>query len=178
MRISDWSSDVYSSDLAPPTLRRPLRARAALPALALARERVSARAPHHASNDQSTAPRRAQQRPAGRYPRGEARPGSFAVSLRTDADDAHHPRVHVIEKVAMERPVAERVGCEIKARSPARLAEPRMLARRAVALPRHQLEQMAVQVDRMAHHRIVDEVDPYPLALDEGNGLEIGRAHV
>src|SRR3546814_6281546 len=89
---------------APPTLRRALRARAALPALALARERVSARAPHHASNDPSTAPRRAQQRPAGRYPRGEARPGSFAVSLRTDADDAHHPRVHVIEKVAMERP--------------------------------------------------------------------------
>src|SRR3546814_3156625 len=32
---------------------------------------------------------------------------------------------------------------------------------------------MAVQVDRMAHHRIVDEVDPYPLALDEGNGLVI-----
>src|SRR3546814_12360736 len=26
---------------------------------------------------------------------------------------------------------------------------------------------------RMAHHRIVDEVDPYPLALDEGNGLVI-----
>src|SRR3546814_4307039 len=120
MRISDWSSDVCSSDLAP---------------------------------------RRAQQRPAGRYPRGEARPGSFAVSLRTDADDAHHPRVHVIEKVAMERPVAERVGCEIKARSPARLDEHRMLARRAVALPRHQLEKMAVQVDRMAPHRIVDEGD-------------------
>src|SRR3546814_12148641 len=73
----------------------------------------------------------------------------------------------------MERPVAERVGCEIKARSPARLDEHRMLARRAVALPRHQLEKMAVQVDRMAHHRIVDEVDPYPLALAEGNGLVI-----
>src|SRR3546814_17264341 len=42
---------------APPTLRRALRARAALPALPLARERVSARAPHPASNDPSTAPR-------------------------------------------------------------------------------------------------------------------------
>ncbi len=42
-----------------------------------------------------------------------------------------------------------------------------MLARRTVALARDQLEEMAVQVNRMAHHRIVDEVDPDALAFEE-----------
>ena len=33
--------------------------------------------------------------------------------------------------------------------------------------PGHQLEEMAVQVDRVAHHRVVDQRDPHPLALAE-----------
>src|SRR3546814_14701770 len=77
---------------APPTLRRVLRARAALPAPALARERVSARAPHHASNDLSTAPSLAQPRPAGRSSRGAARPGFFVASLRPFGNPSHRER--------------------------------------------------------------------------------------
>src|SRR3546814_17334672 len=64
--------------------------------------------------------------------------GSLRASLRANAYDAHHSGVHMVEKVAVERPIAERVGGEIEGRDPARLDQHRMLARRAIALARHQ----------------------------------------
>src|SRR3546814_9389652 len=60
---------------------------------------------------------------------GKAR-ASCGILPRTHAHDAHHPGVHVIEKMAMKRPVAERVGGEVEGRDPARLDDHRMLARR------------------------------------------------
>src|SRR3546814_6327992 len=123
MRISDWSADVFSSDLTAPR-RGPPRKRA---------ERCS---------------------------KEGKRCGSLRASLRANAYDAHHSGVHMVEKVAVERPIAERVGGEIEGRDPARLDQHRMLARRAIALARHQLEKMAVEMDGGAHHR------------------KIGRAHV
>src|SRR3546814_7620678 len=80
---------------------------------------------------------------------------SCRFSPRTDADDAHHPGVHMVEQMAMERPIADCIGGEIEARGAPRLDKHRMLARRAIALPRDQFEKMTVKVNRMAHHRIV-----------------------
>src|SRR3546814_10577979 len=77
--------------------------------------------------------------------------GSLRASLRANAYDAHHSGVHMVEKVAVERPIAERVGGEIEGRDPARLDQHRMLARRAIALARHQLEKMAVEEIGRAH---------------------------
>src|SRR3546814_19134327 len=77
----------------------------------------------------------------------------------------------MVEQMAMERPIADCIGGEIEARGAPRLDKPRMLARRAIALPRDQFEKMTVKVTRMAHHRIVDEIDPNALAFDEGDRL-------
>src|SRR3546814_10822176 len=48
-----------------------------------------------------------------------------------------------------------------------RLDEHGVLAWRPVALAGDQFEEMTVQVDRVAHHRIVDEVHPHPFALQK-----------
>src|SRR3546814_16967367 len=79
----------------------------------------------------------------------------------------------MVEQMAMERPIADCMGGEIEARGAPRLDKHRMLARRAIALPRDQFEKMTVKVNRMAHHRIVDEIAPHPLAFDEGDRLVI-----
>src|SRR3546814_4039382 len=75
--------------------------------------------------------------------------------------------MHVVKEVTVERPVAERIGGEIEGRSPTRLDEHGVLAWRPVALAGDQFEEMTVQVDRVAHHRIVDEVHPHPFALQK-----------
>src|SRR3546814_2916018 len=75
--------------------------------------------------------------------------------------------MHVVKEVTVERPVAERIGGEIEGRSPTRLDEHGVLAWRPVALAGDQFEEMTVQVDRVAHHRIVDEVHPHPFRSEE-----------
>ena len=75
----------------------------------------------------------------------------------------------------MEGPVADRVGGEVPGHLAAGLDDHRMLARRMIAMPRHQLEKMPVNMDRMPHHRVVDEIDAHPLAFDEGDRLVMVR---
>src|SRR3546814_20834613 len=72
--------------------------------------------------------------------------------------------------MTVEGPVADRVGGEVPGHLAAGLDDYRMLAWRMIAMPRHQLEKMPVNMDRMPHHRVVDEIDAHPLAF------EIGRA--
>src|SRR3546814_5345628 len=75
--------------------------------------------------------------------------------------------LHVVEHVAVERPVTDRVGGDVEGDLAARQHVHRVLARCIFAMAGHQLEKMAVQVDRMRHHRVVDERHPHPLVLQE-----------
>src|SRR3546814_2835128 len=82
---------------------------------------------------------------------------SCCVSPRPDRDDAHHPGMHVIKHMAVEGPVADRVGGDVKTHFAARRDVDRMLARRIFAMPGNQLEKMSVKMDRMRHHRVVHQ---------------------
>src|SRR3546814_12421536 len=98
---------------------------------------------------------------AGRAPRrSEAVTVSGRFSRqRTDLYHAHHAREHVVEQVAVERPVARRIGREIPGNRSARHDVHRMLARRELPMPGHHLEEMPVDVDGVVHHCVVDELD-------------------
>src|SRR3546814_10480206 len=98
-------------------------------------------------------PRRSRpQRPsAGRWR------GSCALSLRTDTDHPHHPGMHVVEEVAVEGPIAHRIRGEIPCHLAARLDDDRVLARGMVAMTGDKLEEVAVDMDRMAHHSRSEE---------------------
>ena len=90
----------------------------------------------------------------------------------TDGHDAHHPRVHVHQHMAVERPVADRVGREIEADLAAGQDVHRMLARIVGRiLAGNELKEMAVDMDGVRHHRVVDEVHPHPLHMAEGDGI-------
>jgi hypothetical protein len=75
--------------------------------------------------------------------------------------------MHVVEQVAVERPVTDRIGGQVERHLAARLDLHAMLARGVIAMPRHQLKEVPVQVDRVAHHRVGDQGDPDALALSE-----------
>src|SRR3546814_18815656 len=76
--------------------------------------------------------------------------------------------MHVVEEVAVEGPIAHRIRGEIPCHLAARLDDDRVLARGMVAMTGDKLEEVAVDMDRMAHHSVVDQIDPNPLNFDEG----------
>jgi putative intracellular protease/amidase len=82
---------------------------------------------------------------------------------RAHLHDAHHAHRHVQEQVAVKRPVARLCG-DIEADLAAGQHIHRMLARRMFAMARHQFEEVAVQMDGMRHHRVVDQRDAHPFA--------------
>ena len=91
--------------------------------------------------------------------------------LRAHRHDLHHAGVHVVEKVAVERPVADRVGGQVEGDGCRRGRRLTVCLRGAWSpWPRHQFEEMAVQMDRMRHHRVVDEANADALAGTEGDG--------
>src|SRR3546814_9710804 len=80
--------------------------------------------------------------------------------------------MHVIEQVAVEGPVALLVGGKVEGSAASWLHDHRMLLwlpvrRRAV----DQFEEMAVQMDRVRHHRIVDEFHTDTFVIGEANGV-------
>ena len=78
----------------------------------------------------------------------------------------------------MKRPIAQGIGGEIPRHLAAWLNDDGVLARRVVAVSRHQLEEVAVDMDRMPHHAVVDEVDPHALILEKGDRLHrVGHLH-
>src|SRR3546814_5663479 len=76
--------------------------------------------------------------------------------------------MHVVEEVAVEAPSAHRIRGEIPCHLAARLDDDRVLARGMVAMTGDKLEEVDVDMDRMAHHSVVDQIDPNPLTFDEG----------
>src|SRR3546814_4191070 len=97
---------------------------------------------------------------------------SCCVSPRPDRDDAHHPGMHVIKHMAVEGPVADRVGGDVKTHFAARRDVDRMLARRIFAMPGNQLEKMSVKMDRMRHHRVVHQRHTHPFVFQEWRSEE------
>ena len=80
-----------------------------------------------------------------------------ASSIRKNRHDLHHARHHVVEKVTVERPVTHMVCRDIKRHFLCWFYVHCMLARAMIAAAIHQIEEHAVQVDRVGHHGVVDQ---------------------
>src|SRR3546814_9597043 len=74
--------------------------------------------------------------------------------------------------MAMESPVARRIGGQVEADLAARQHIDGVLARIAAGMAVHHLEEMAVQMDRMGHHRVVDENDARAFVAFEADRLD------
>lgn len=77
--------------------------------------------------------------------------------------------MHVVEQMAMKRPVTECVSRKIERDFTARRDDDCVLSGRKITMACDQLEKVTVQVDRVRHHRIIDQVYPDALAFEEGD---------
>src|SRR3546814_15414008 len=73
--------------------------------------------------------------------------------------------------MAVERPIADRISGKITSHLTARLDDYRMFARSVITMAGDEFEEMAVDVDRMAHHGVIDKVHANPPALNDGVGF-------
>ena len=90
----------------------------------------------------------------------------------TDGDDLHHAGMHVEKQVTVKRPITHMVSSDVKGQLIARFDVDGMLARFVIAFVDDEIEEHAVEVDRMGHHRVVDERDPQPFAFMENNRVD------
>ena len=98
--------------------------------------------------------------------------------IRKNRHNLHHARHHVVEKVTVERPVTHMVGRDIKRDFLCWFYVHRMLARTMIAAAIHQIEEHAVQVDRVGHHGVVDERHADALTLSHLDRLaNVGETH-
>src|SRR3546814_20273456 len=74
--------------------------------------------------------------------------------------------------MAMESPVARRIGGQVEADLAARPHIDGVLARIAAGMAVHLLEEMAVPMDRMGHHRVVDENDARAVVALDADRLD------
>src|SRR6516165_11404206 len=80
---------------------------------------------------------------------------------------AKHPRLHVVEEMAMERPAAGRIGGDEITEALARFDVDRVLVGTVFAVPVLQLAPQPMQMDRVLHHRVVDQYEPDPVTALE-----------
>ena len=95
---------------------------------------------------------------------------------RPDRDDPHHAGMHVVEQVAVERPVAGRVGGQVEVDVAAGQDPHRVLERLVRRIAVDHLEEMAVDVHRVGHHRVVDQPHPHPLVAREADTARGSRS--
>src|SRR3546814_4809339 len=86
------------------------------------------------------------------------RDGSLRLSLRSHAHDPHHAGLHVIEQMAVERPIADRISGKIPSHLTARLDDYRLFARSVITMAGDEFEEMAVDVDRMRSEELTSEL--------------------
>src|SRR3546814_17897979 len=98
-------------------------------------------------------------------------------STRTDTLFPYTTLFRSVEQVAVERPVARRIGREIPGNRSARHDVHRMLARRELPMPGPHLEVMPVDVDGVLHHCVVDELVANALARPKRDRIG-GVAHL
>ena len=83
--------------------------------------------------------------------------------------------MHVIEKMAVKRPVSWLVGGEIELGEAAGLHDHRVLLWLAIGrCAVDELEEMTVKVDRVRHHGVVDQLDPNPFVIGKADRLVAG----
>src|SRR3546814_388867 len=88
---------------------------------------------------------------------------------------AEHAGFHVVKQVAVVCPAAERVGTHPVTASGARRHVDSVLAHHEVAGLVLEVAPHAVEVDRMRHHRVVDQHDPHAIAVVEAQGLRVSE---
>src|SRR6516162_7235895 len=94
-----------------------------------------------------------------------------------DAHDAEHPGLHVIEQMAMERPRTKRVRGHSE-RSPGTGGHAqRVLAHEEFARLVLEVAPEAVQVNRVRHHRVVDQDEAHALAVAQCDRLRAREWH-
>jgi hypothetical protein len=82
----------------------------------------------------------------------------FVLRVLRVAEHARHARIHVVEQMAVEEPVATFfVGKPLDRSFAHRWYIDGVLQRRAFALPIEQSEEVTVQMQRVVHHRVVDQ---------------------
>ena len=71
----------------------------------------------------------------------------------------------------MKRPIANMIGCDINRELLARFDDDSVFAGFVVTSAIHEVKEHAVQMDRVWHHRVIDEGEPDALAhwITEGN---------
>src|SRR5690606_33363975 len=98
----------------------------------------------------------------------------ISTALLRHAHFAEHARFHVIEQVVMECPAAECVGAHQVAEHFAGLDADGVLAQQ-LAVAEFDITPHAMQVNRVVHHGVVDQVDAYALAVAQIQRLRIGK---
>ena len=80
--------------------------------------------------------------------------------------------MHVVKEMTVERPVTPFIGGQVELRAAAGLDRQRMFERLTVGRsPVHEFEEVSVQMDRMRHHGVVDELDAHALVIGKLNRL-------
>ncbi len=90
---------------------------------------------------------------------------------RTDGDDIKHAGVHVIEEVAVKCPVSRVICREVEAQLASRQHVQSVLQRVMPGMAVYQLHEVAVEVNGVLHHSVVDERDADPLIEGETERL-------
>ena len=83
-------------------------------------------------------------------------PVHWGVISTDDRDNLHHASMHVIKEVAVKRPIANMIGCDINRELLARFDDDSVFTGFVVTAAIHKVKEHAVQMDRMWHHRIID----------------------
>src|SRR3546814_9317535 len=80
--------------------------------------------------------------------------------------------MHVEEEMAVECPVARVVRRQVEGDLASRKHVHGVLHRVMARMTVHHLEEMAVEVDRVLHHRVVDQRYPHALVASEADRLD------
>src|SRR6516165_3901892 len=88
---------------------------------------------------------------------------------------AKHPRLHVVEEMAMERPATGCIGGDEITEALARFDVDRVLVGTVFAVPVLQLAPQPMKMDRVLHHRVVDQYEPDPVAALELDRPGLGK---
>src|SRR6516162_4187056 len=88
---------------------------------------------------------------------------------------AKHPRLHVIKEMAVKGPAAGHVGSDEITQPFAWFDVDRVLVGTVFAVPVLELAPESVQMDRVLHHRIVDQHEAHPIAALELDWTGLGK---
>src|SRR6516165_5028986 len=80
---------------------------------------------------------------------------------------AKHPGLHLVKEMAVKGPAAGRIGGNEITQSFAWFDIDRVLVGTVVAMPVLELAPESVQMDRVLHHRVVDQHEAHPIAALE-----------